>query len=52
LCDSGCHVNLMPYDLFDPKDILPVECTLYAANATVIEVLGHCQIVVKFDNKV
>jgi len=42
----------MPYDLVDPKDILSVECRLYAANGTVIEVLGHCKVIIIFDNKV
>jgi len=29
---------VMPFDLVDPKDILPVECKFYAANGTVIEI--------------
>jgi len=34
----------MTYDFVDPKDTLPVICTLYAANGTPIEVLGHCNV--------
>jgi len=39
LCDTGCDRSLMPLKMINKDEIQPMECRLYAANGTIIEVL-------------
>jgi len=52
MCDSGSDVNFIPHSLVDPKTILPVTGKSYAANGTVIEIIGQCKVVTQFVNQV
>jgi len=42
----------MPYDLVEPKNIITMSMKSYAANGTIIEILGHCRVAVQFVNQV
>jgi len=50
LCYSGCGVNLLPVEFVNPNDILPSNCTLFAAGGTPIELLGHCKVPLQLKN--
>jgi len=50
LCDSGCDVNLLLVHFVNLSDVLPSDCTLFAAGGTPIEVLGHCRISLQLEN--
>jgi len=52
MCDSGSDKNCMPYDLIEPENIIEMSMKSYAANGTVIEVLGHCRVAVQLVNQV
>jgi len=52
MCDSGSDVSFMPHDLVKPKNIIERSMKSYAANGTVIEVLGHCRVAVQLVNQV
>jgi len=50
LCDSACDVNVLTVRFVNLSDILPSDCTLFAAGGTPIEVLGHCRIPLQLEN--
>jgi len=47
MCDSGSDVNFMPYNLVEPKNIIAMSIRSYAANGTIIEILGYCRVAVQ-----
>jgi len=52
MCDPGSDENFMPYDLVEPENIIEMSMNSYAANGTVIEILGHCRVSVQLVNQV
>jgi len=52
MCDTGSEDSFLPYNLVDPKMIFPTTGKSYAANSTVMEILGRCKVEVEFDNQI
>jgi len=44
LVDTGCDKSLLPYKMVENVELERMDCQLYAANGTTIEILRKCQL--------